>query len=83
MMIKAFKHRDEIHEEEWKRVILYQEIIIDKLNSMEKEISSLDMNLHALQDDVFDVLIRNTEVKKTRGPYKPRKPKEIGHKKPH
>jgi hypothetical protein len=48
------------------------------------ELLNMDMNLHCLQDDVFDVILSKGHAekpKKTRGKYGPRKRKEIEHKK--
>lgn len=80
-LIKALKKRDELHAKEWEIVMFRFHEIMESFLVLEKKIETMDMNIHALQDDVFDVVIRNSGVKKTRGPYKPRKPKEIGHKK--
>lgn len=75
-LIKLFKKREEIHEKEWKQVIHCYGNIYDKLDDLE-------IRLAALQDDVFDVIIKNTGEKKTgaRGPYGPRKKKVLEYKK--
>jgi hypothetical protein len=81
-LIKLIKKRDEIHEQEWKQMIHCYGNIYEKLESLQKEIEVLDIHLHSLQDDVFDVVIKNAGEKKgtTRGPYGPRKKKAIEHK---
>lgn len=60
---------------QWENVLLNQTQIIKRLDI-------LDTNLHALQDDVFDVIVGNAkeEKPKKRGPYKSRKPKVLEHK---
>lgn len=72
-LIKLIKKRDEIHEQEWKQMIHCYGNIYEKLEE-------LDARLESLQDDVFDVVIKETGTKK-RGPYGPRKKKAIEHKK--
>jgi hypothetical protein len=81
--IKLLKKRDELHEQEWKQIIHCYGNIFEMIEELKVEIESLDMNLHSLQDDVFDVVINNAGTKKpgTRGPYGPRKKKAIEHKK--
>jgi hypothetical protein len=81
--IKLLKKRDEIHEQEWKQIVHCYGNIYEGIEELKEEIASLDILLHSLQDDVFDVVIKNGGEKKgaTRGPYGPRKKKAIEHKK--
>jgi hypothetical protein len=72
-LIKLIKKRDEIHEQEWKQMI-------HCYGNIYEELEELNALIRALQDDVFDVVIKETGTKK-RGPYGPRKKKELEHKK--
>lgn len=75
-LLQLLKKREEIHEQEWKQVIHCYGNIYDKLEELE-------MKMITLQDDIFDVIIKNEGEKKTgtRGPYGPRKKKALEHKK--
>lgn len=82
-MIKAMKKRDEIHENEWESLLVHLENISNRLSYIEEDMRTLRLNLRELQDDIFDVVIKNEGVNKTgaRGPYGPRKKKQLEHKK--
>ena len=73
------KKRDEIHEQEWKQMVHCYGNIYEGIARIDAELEMLSDRIHALQDDVFDVVIKETGTKK-RGPYGPRKKKEIEHK---
>jgi len=72
--LKNQKLRDECDNLRWK-------VVVEKLSNLEEEIGSVNLNLHYLQEDVFDIILKNAVEKKGRGPYGPRKKKQIEHKK--
>ena len=57
--------------------------IFEGIARIDAELEMLSDRIHSLQDDVFDVVIKNAGEKKmgARGPYGPRKKKAIEHKK--
>ena len=87
-MKKIAKAQAEVRDEElvlqsalWESINIKLADIMEKLAILENGDFVTHNALEALQEDVFDAYIKNSGVKKTRGPYKPRKPKELDHKK--
>lgn len=57
------------------------ENILIKFEEIREKFEVLEVKIDRISEDVFDAYIQQSDVKKKRGPYKPRRLKEIGHKK--
>ena len=71
---KIAKAQSQIREEEHILQSAQWEAVTIKFNDIMEKLS-------VIEEDIFDAYIKSSGVKKTRGPYKPRKPKELSHKK--